>query len=143
VLVFTDFLLGNVAPKRTLKNKEIPGASDISVNQEDIIILNTNTQRILVFDKKANSRALPDKRMDDVKKVIDLPSGQRFIAMAALDSHSFYLLKDNGAILVIDSKGVRKIGQVVGAYDLSFRSRENAKEIEVLAPEGVQTLPLP
>ncbi len=143
ILIYTDFLLGNVAPKRKVVNHELSGAKDIVVTKKGLIVLNPLTQRILVFDKLANSRALPGKRNDEVKRVIDLPSQGKFIAIAALGDDSFLILSDKGNVLRLGPTGPVQVAKVQGAYDLSYSEEGDQKSLIVQTPEGPQTITLP
>lgn len=120
VLIYTDFLLGNVAPKRTLKNKELPGSVDLSLLSNEIIVLNAKTQRVLVYSSKANSRAMPKNRNDEFLRVLDLPSHLNFKGISAKSSGDYYLLDERGDIYRHYQGRLSLAAQATGALDISF-----------------------
>lgn len=142
ILVFTDFLFGNVAPKRIVKNKEIHGATDLFVGGNSLVVLNSTTQRVLFLDKGANSRALPNQRKDQVQKVWDLPQENKFIAITAKNDSEVYVLDDQGHIYKVTELGKTLLGSVAGAIDLNYFSNDSGEFVKVRSGEESQEIEL-
>ena len=112
--IYTDFVLGNVAPKRVIKNLELPGSTDFSVGQSKIATLNSDTNRIVLLKRDANSREKASKRKDQVVNTIELPESLTFSAIAYEESNNtsnkdtFYLATPSGDLYTIGSKGILK-----------------------------------
>lgn len=146
--IYTDFVLGNVAPKRIIKNLELPGAHDLSVGKTKVAVLNDDTHRILLLNREANSRAQENVRKDQVLKTIELPDSLSFNVVAyeeAVNSDTFYLVTISGDFYTVDSSGVIKSmnhsiknSKVVG---LSFDAKKRALLVRTL--NGNQELSLP
>lgn len=116
VLIYHDFVLGNVAPKKVIRNKELPGTKSITVGDEIIAFLNPSTKRIIIFDRQANSRAHGEKRKDKVIQTIELTSPADFVALAhqkdsqgthfylADRTSELYKLSDSGELIKLELK---------------------------------------
>lgn len=142
VLVYTDFLFGDVAPKRVIKNKELPGSADLATVQGSIIALNPTTSRVLFFNAEANSRALSGKRQDQAAKVWDLPSDIQFVAIAAKSDKEVYLLASGGDIYKLTSEGKAQVGSVSGAKDIYYKKDDTSENLIVITKEGNQNIAL-
>ena len=81
VLFFSSVITGNVAPKRTLKHKDLEGAVDVVVNpgKQEVLILNPEKKELLSFSRLANTHAPEKKRNLDLKYSLEILRGDKLL----------------------------------------------------------------
>lgn len=62
IKVYNANIMGNVSPYRIIKTESLGGAIDILVMGEKVYVLESSTNKILVFSREANSLQLEGKR---------------------------------------------------------------------------------
>lgn len=72
VLVFLSEIPGNVAPIRVLEKDELIGASDLVVINDSLYVLNTVTNKLLVYSRLASVKAREDKQFLDLVQSVDI-----------------------------------------------------------------------
>jgi hypothetical protein len=93
VLVYTTRLPGNIAPIRRLAHTEIDFAQDVEVDDNYLYLL--LKEEIIVFDVKANSNAVEQRRRDAIIKRISLPTKDaKSIALDRLTGEIYLLAND-------------------------------------------------
>jgi len=93
ILVFLDFLNGNVAPIRQVQIPEIDFAKDIDADEESIYLLQND--HIIVLNREANSKRRVDLQKLEVIKRINLPeAGAKAFAIDSTNSLLYVLFKN-------------------------------------------------
>ena len=90
VLVFLSEIPGNVAPVRVLEKEELVGASDLTVMADTLYVLNSITNKVLVYNRLASVKARDDKQYLEIVQSVDVPLSA--VSIEALDGS--LVLKD-------------------------------------------------
>lgn len=129
VYTYLSHILGNVGPKRTLKNTELYGAVDVDAFESSLLVLNNATKRLLFFKREANSHAQESHRFDQLERLIELSPHYEYQSMS-VDSVSglIYLLTTKGELLewIKDKETFKVIRQGLTADSLDFNSIKGA-----------------
>lgn len=75
VYVFLSELPGNVAPTRIIEKDELIGASDIAILADSIYILNGQTNKVIVMNRQASSKAPESRQFLNIIQVVDVAPG--------------------------------------------------------------------
>lgn len=107
ILFFSSVIMGNVAPLRILRLKELEGATDIAIDSKRnrIIVLNKKSESLLFYSRLGNIHGFQGKKNLSLQKSIaKLPSSTESIAINPMKEELYTL----------DSKGPK-----VWIYDLN------------------------
>ncbi|MGE3610424.1 MAG: hypothetical protein AB7I27_12615 [Bacteriovoracaceae bacterium] len=116
ILFFSSRILGNVAPLRVIKSKELEGAVDLAINPNtnQVIVLNQKSQSLLFYSSKANIHAHTEKKNLGPKKIIQrLPAMAQSIAIHPVKKELYTLDSAKSTIWVYDLSSQKSLGQLV------------------------------
>jgi hypothetical protein len=75
ILFFSSVITGNVAPYRTIRTEQLVGAIDIKVHHDEVFVLNSKDNSVIVYKRTANFYGRKDhKNLEILRNYNNVPS---------------------------------------------------------------------
>ncbi|MCR9206321.1 MAG: hypothetical protein NXH75_17195 [Halobacteriovoraceae bacterium] len=121
IMTYSTRFFGNISPARKLVNKALFGATDLCLSESNIFALITEENKIVLFDRMANTNASKGHRRDQLLSEFNYGE-HTFVSMGCSSSgDQIYLLDNNSDLYLYEpgKKGVRKIKSDTNWFSLS------------------------
>jgi hypothetical protein len=97
ILFFSSIITGNVAPYRTIRTEQLFGAIDIKVFNDEVFVLNSKDNSVIVYNRLANFYGRKDhKNLEILRSYNNVP----------IEANSIELINDEMTLLDIQNKKI-------------------------------------